>query len=251
MLFIDQLRQNANAQVIIDATGTGGPYIKAFVMQDVTFGGRNTFNSALEAIMGGIAGINSAYKAGAAVGNRLMGQHIPSRTLSGGDSVMAWVASDRPRLTLPLLFLAINSDDDPRQIARDLMQFVYPNGNPNTILTAPLGYIADFFDSGAGCVAVKIGTWFATPRIFIVKSVEMTISQRTDPNGVPLYVGAIIEMESQRTMTIDEVQEFFVGDGLGAVVANTGLGAAAGAIFAGVAAAGAAVNTVASDLGLN
>ena len=214
-LFVDVLRSNPNAEVRVDATGSGGPYLKAFVMQDFAFGGRNSFNSAMEAILGGsisrgIAAANSAMASATGLAN-LAGGNMVSRTMSAGDSVSAWVASDRPKFTIPMLFLAINDGDDPRSIARDLMSFVYPSGDPNGILTAPLGYTANFSSFGNGCAAVRIGRWFQTPRLFVVKSVEMTISQRTDVNGVPLYVGAIVEFESQRTMTVDEVQAFFIG----------------------------------------
>lgn len=214
-LFIDTLRQSENAQITIDATGSGGALIKGFIMQDFTFGGRNSFNSAMEAILGGaittgISKGNGAMNTGIGLNNLAGGQSV-SRTLSGGDSVSAWVASDRPSFTIPLLFLAINAGDDPRLIARQLLQFVYPTGDPNGILYAPLGYVADFYARGAGCVAVRIGRWFQTPRLFIVKSVELTISQRTDPNGVPLYVGAVIQFEAQKTMIYEEVAAMFLG----------------------------------------
>lgn len=215
-LFVDALRNNPNAQILIDATGSGGSLIKGFIMQDLSFGGRNSFNSAMEAILGGklstgIKDGNGIMNTGLGLNNLAGGQSV-SRTLSGGDSVSAWVASDRPAFTIPLLFLAINGGDDPRVIARQLLQFVYPTGDPNGILYAPLGYVADFYARGAGCVAVRIGRWFQTPRLFIVKSVQLTISQRTDPGGVPLYVGAVIEFEAQKTMTYPEVADMFLGD---------------------------------------
>ena len=210
-LFIDTLRANPNAAIQIDSGG--GPFIKGFIMQDFNFGGRNTFNSALEAIMGasnGIARANAALSGGTAAAN-YAGSDVASRIITAGDSVSSWVASDRPAFTLPLLFLAINDGDDPRAIMRDLMAFVYPTGNPFGVLTAPLGYVGSFYSTGAGCVAVRIGRWFQTPRLFVVKSVDMTVSQRTDPGGVPLYVGAVMSFEAQRTLTVDEVQAFFIG----------------------------------------
>lgn len=223
MLYIDALRANPNAQIRIDCGDPKLPLIKAFVMEDVAFGGRNSFNSALEAVMGGRAeqmrsAANAVMRGGIATSNYTLGTQMTDRTLSAGDSVSSWVSSDRPKLSIPMLFLAINADDDPRAVARDLVRFVYPDGNPDGILSAPLGYSADFASRGAGCCAIRIGNWFQTPRLFICKQLDMSISQRTDQNGVPLYVAARMGLESMRTCTSDEVRAFFL-DGTGTPVA--------------------------------
>lgn len=212
-LFIDVLRDSPNARVVIDATASGGARIVGFVMSDFVFSGRNYFNSAMEALLGGAGsatiGKGNSIMSGAISAYNLLGGQAVSRTLSGGDSTSAWIGSDRPKFTLPLLFLAVNPGDNPLETARQLMQFVYPTGNPNGVLIAPLNYVPDFYSRGGGCVGVQIGNWFRTPRLFIVKSVQLTISQRTDPGGMPLYVGATVEFEAQRTMVYDEVASMF------------------------------------------
>lgn len=205
-LFVDQLRSNPNARVTLDSSTSppNGSVLTAFIMQDFVFAGRNSFNSALEAILsaGGVNGGRLGRTAQAA--SRAFGH-----TISAGDSVSAWSASDRPRFSVPLLFLAINDGDNPMQAARQLLAYVYPGGSPNTVLEAPLGYASANLFSDAGCCSVSIGKWFATPRCLVVKQMELTVSQKTDYPGVPLYVGAAIEFEAYRSMTYTEVAAFF------------------------------------------
>jgi hypothetical protein len=143
----DLLRSNNNARITIDA-GIGGT-VNAFIMEDFSFGGRNDFNSAPESIFGdGMKKANSAAQV-MVNGANMAGSSMISRTISGGDSVSNWIGSDRPRFALPMLFLALQPGNNPIAILQQMIPWVYPTGNPNGILYAPLNYVASFASSGS------------------------------------------------------------------------------------------------------
>lgn len=221
MLFLDQLKANPNALVTINP-GDPTYIMQGFITEDFAFGGANTFNSAMEAILGSRldnakATANKAF-ALRSLGQSTAGHPIAARVINGGDSLSSWIASDRPAFTLNLLFLAANQNDNPIVEAQKLLRYVYPDGNTGIgTLTAPLGYAPSLSNNAqggmTGASAITIGQWFATPPLFLAKSVQLTIAQRTDPNGVPLYVQASVAFEAARIMTYDEVQGLFSGVG--------------------------------------
>ena len=126
------------------------------------------------------------------------------------STVSTWSNTQKFVMSLRIQFFALQQGDDVRKNIKSLLHCVYPIFDIKIpmIIRAPNNY--DY--SHTKCIAIKIGNWFKTPPIFLVRNLNVRFSKETVKGGNPLFAEAGIQLESYRMMEADEMTMFLTGN---------------------------------------
>jgi len=210
-LEINELMKNEAAKVIIDIKD--GTPIVGYMQEDLSIAGSAEFNTPAESqqLQKATDFVNKfSLLSGGAVGKNI-------KIMSVGNvkqTLLSWTSSAKPLFTVPLTFVALTRQDDPREIVKRLYKCVFPTFSSGSmksfgvnlnlkgingakVATAPLGYKG--VKGGKGTITVQIGSWFRAPNL-VMTSVDFNFSKvmvgmTTEAGkqiGFPLYaVGSI------------------------------------------------------------
>ena len=210
MYDFDRAQFHKNNRVWLDIQG--GPLVRSFLTEDVQYGLGNhweaPFASLFEAINGGARAIGQlANAAGMNATQRIF------RNLN--QTVSQWTGSERFSFSLTLMFMATQPDDDVRVPVAILHRLALPSGQGRAfgtkfdyVLYAPNNYRGNT-QGASGAVAVTIGTWFQTPSMFLVRTMNPLFSKTHLRSGLPQFAVVSITLETYRLVTADEVNAFF------------------------------------------
>lgn len=132
-------------------------------------------------------------------------------------TIKAWVASQGPTLSLPLLFLATKPGDDVRDPINKIMKYVLPT-NSMGLMIPPGGYknvalTGGGSDTGTapdGVITIQIGRWFSAKQIMIISgSSSPTFSKEVISSGLPLWASITPTFTPYRAITYDDWLSFF------------------------------------------
>lgn len=209
-LFIDELRSNVNARILIASDKWG---VEAFVTQGFSVGGGNEFNSLFE--LAAQESLNNLLsKIGFVVGqfNKKMGGIIAQTRLKDlRNTTASWISSAKPSFSLALLFVATDPSHDVRDNVAKLLECVYPVAGNGFTVKPPLGYTG--LDSGGnsaeGTISLEIGKWFRAMKL-VMKSCNFEFSKAVIGSGVPLYAHGTVELEAYRQVTAKDMNNWFI-----------------------------------------
>lgn len=210
--FVDQIMNNPNGVVsvyFIDPEAGRWRMVEGFITGEVNISGAAYFNNA--ETNSGVSRINKWADAINATINQIgMGTgQFEMKSLVG--SMQTWQGSDNFTFSVPMMFLALRKGDDVRSKLRDLALTTYPQVTDFKVgykVTAPLGYKKGQAKNPEGCVGVRIGNWFRTPPIFVVRATTFSLSTETTSNGTPLYATGEIQLRAARVTSAKEVQSW-------------------------------------------
>jgi hypothetical protein len=117
-------------------------------------------------------------------------------------STLFWNYSSRLSFSLPLIFIAMDENDDITKHIQALAQTVLPTEDKISF-TEPAGF---------GTVSVQIGTWFKA-RNMIIDSIDPIFSKEVlAKNGKPAYATCDVKFSSKFIMTYADFLNCFVMD---------------------------------------
>lgn len=215
--FLDILRENENAKILIGFPKLGNPgareTITAYIAGNLTLGGTASYSEpGVEAYGNWTQSFNRGInQVGAlAAGGEDFG--IPSminrqfKTIQ--STIATWTHSEKFIFTLNFRFYAFAKEDDVRVPVRRFLECVYPVFEDKVpgMVRAPNEY--DF--TPKTCLSVRVGRWFKTPPLFIVKRATWDFSKETITGGNPLYVEGSVTFEAYRMLSAEEVSGFLI-----------------------------------------
>jgi hypothetical protein len=223
----------------------GHDVAEAFLMDDFQSSSSNEYSD-FSGLMEGVNSGLQAARAVAGIGNDLVTGGQANAWLQQNiiqnvnQTVAVWNGSSKPSFSLPLMFVALNAQTDVRVPVTKLQRYTHPQFDAtNRIgglwITAPADYQASANAAPRGVVGISIGTWFHAKPLFLIKSLQVTLSKTPlKGSGLPLWAKVIIEFESYRIVSYDEAVDFFpnLNAGPPAPTPNTG-STGAGAVGAG------------------
>jgi hypothetical protein len=226
-LEVTKLMANPDAQVIIHVyrgagigsktSGVKSDPIIGFVSKDISLGSSADWQSPMDTVGGALKTFQSLINlAGAAVGSAMdyfgMGGISQKSLRAYATTVVDYMGTNKPTFTLPLIFPAIKSSDDPREKVLRLLECVYPSGEgwgSETLMEAPLNYTRLLTQPQSGYVDVQIGQWLRLHWL-VISNVDTTFSKEvTRDRGVPLYAEATVAFTFIKTPNIREVRSWF------------------------------------------
>jgi hypothetical protein len=208
-LFIYKLMNNPNARIEIYGLSKD---IIAYTTQDFQFrfgtqwSGRNPVDS--------INSLNKVERVGTEVYNRTLGGSFgkisTGITLDIAGSALNYQGTDLFGFSINVYFIAIKASDDVKTKIAYLAEGVFPIFNESYSRIHPPNYYK-FGDVNniEGALSIKIGNWFLTRKIFIIDSLDFTVSKEVIQSGLPLYASGTILFKSVRVLSINEVKEMF------------------------------------------
>lgn len=221
---IDNLIANPNGKVGIAIEGNP-PFIARAFTTDETFSVASSaqYESFFQQTAGGI--LEGMGNKGAAAKTVMNALGIKTETF--GNSAARYVTSEKPQFQLNLLFVAVRTNDDPREPVKNLLAFTAPKGeaNPSLLdrLRPPHGYSlqgqldvekATGYEDLGGFMSVQIGRWFRATKL-ILTAVSFEFSTVTTRRGVPLYAAGSISFEPYRVITSEEFKNYFMSENQG------------------------------------
>lgn len=214
-LFVDILRKNENAKVIIGFPKVGSPGVResvtAYVTEETTIGGNVTYAQPGDEAFGGITrGANEALNAVGALAGGVIGAGFINRQVRTLWSTIAtWTSTEKFNFALTLRFYALEKTNDVRVPVRRFLECINPifDEEVPAMMQAPnaYNYTADT------CISVKIGKWFKSPPLFLVTRVNFRISKETITGGNPLYAEGTVNFQSFRQLSAKEVSALLTG----------------------------------------
>jgi hypothetical protein len=165
-LFVDILRKNESAKVLIGFPKDGGASretVTAFLSEEVTMGGNAIYSEPGDEAFNGITrSANEAMNAmGAFTAGGTGAGFINRQVRTLWSTISTWTNVEKLMFTLTLRFYAFEKTDDIRVPVRRFLECVYPifDGDVPAMMQAPNAY--DF--TAKTCISVKIGRWFKAP----------------------------------------------------------------------------------------
>lgn len=199
MLFANQLPESMKVSIGLPKETE---LITSYLTQDINIGGTASYTSPGQ--IGLAKQASELLNRGAAVANRAETNFASQQITTIFSTVQSWTSSDLFKLQLPLVFIALDRGIDPRIPVKKLLKCVYPISKDLVTIAAPNEY--NFTSST--CCSLRIGSWFLTPKIFLITSVNFSFSKETTPDGWPLFATGTISMQSYQQIFADEVEEF-------------------------------------------
>lgn len=203
-----RLINNPYAKVMVDL-GQGG-VVTSWLSEDQSFAFGNKFDAPFESFGSSISDIaNKLSGAIGAISEADVGQAAAQvRVQNVLQTILLWTGSDRMAFSLKLIFVAVNPNDDVRQMVRPFIRATNPTYS-GFVVTAPNNYNATGMIA-QGAASIQIGSWFRSPPIFVVKSFNPTYSRTAITGlGSPLYCTADVQFEAYRMLSADEVENLF------------------------------------------
>lgn len=215
-----KLRNNDDTKVIIvgSTNRADDPSIlessKGIMVGDFAVGGSNEFQSLFELasqqdLQNRLSMIKAAYDT---VANYVgSDSRMPDIRLKIADQTkLTWITSTSPTYTIPLLFLAIEQNDDVRKEIQELQKAVYPVIK-NNLVTPPLQYSST---GNKGRLNIQIGRWFRAVNQ-VIRSVEFVLSKElVSPGSIgiptPLYAVGSITFSPVQMPSAKDVGDYFI-----------------------------------------
>jgi hypothetical protein len=208
-LFIYKLMNNPNARIGIYGLSKD---IIAYTTQDLQFkfesqwSGRNPVE--------GINYLNNMERIGTEGYNRTLGNSFGKRstgiTLDIAGSALNYQGTSLFGFSINVYFIATKASDDVKTKIGYLAEGLFPIFNESyTRIQPPNYYKFGDVNNIEGALYIKIGNWFLTRQVFIIDSLDFTISKEVIPSGLPLYASGTIAFKSVRVLSISEVKEMF------------------------------------------
>lgn len=197
MLFIDELKNNPHAKVVLN--GILGGTVTGYITEDLTIQGGADYNSA-----GQHARLDDLNKF-VTYGTRIVGAtQVQMKSIAA--TVVTWQGNDYFQFQLNMAFVATSPSDDVRDPVRKLMSAMYPKMG-HVISHPPNEYIAKI-ESADNVISVHIGKWFTTPPMFVMRNCTAIMSKEVIKSGLPLYSTATVDLQAFRQLSYDQVQGF-------------------------------------------
>lgn len=129
------------------------------------------------------------------------------------ESILYYNGSKSLDLQYNGILVASKETDDLNRLVEPLLELTNPDFDISAFfdltMVAPLGYAPNATDPN-GKVAVKIGRWFRSTRVYVLMDANITVSKAKLPNGKPLYLGVQISLKPSRMLSINEVKGFLL-----------------------------------------
>lgn len=239
LLEIDKLQNNPHARILITfpgAPGQSGEVVIGYVISDFGFG--------LGASWGGMDLVSSAQRQFQRLANlATLGINqftgfleqfgvkgaLPQRLfMSLLQTVSAYEGTEKPTISLPLIFVATRPDSDVRRDIFVLLKGVTPIYETAMTLIPPLHYafdqtpkVIDDKETGkqqtayevtnvVGTISIAIGQWFEVGNL-VMKGVDFVFSKEVTPLGWPLYARANVSFEPILMWTLTDIKNLFKG----------------------------------------
>ncbi len=130
------------------------------------------------------------------------------------ETRLSWVNSEKPKFNLDLLFVSIESGDDPRKHPLQFLEGVMPTRGTANIMNAPWDYNILGEGTNSGKFAVQIGKWFRAPNQVLTGARFNLSREVVDIGGgftVPLYVEGSVSFEPWKMIFADQLSGYFPG----------------------------------------
>lgn len=160
----------------------------------------------------------------AGVINQLTRANVTTPTIKNQlQTMVSWAGTSPFGMTIPMVFVALDWNDDVRKPVRRLNTAVYPTVASSFYVLPPLRYARgmtrEFWTAkltpADGCVAIQIGQWFTGPQIFVIESVSFTFSKEViqssaDVGGkrLPLYARGQVVVKASLEVGGNEIAEW-------------------------------------------
>lgn len=214
-LFLDSLRKNENAKVIIGFPKLGSPGVResvtAYVTEETKLGGGARYSQPGDEAFGGLNRMASdaMNDLGALAGGVLGKSFVNRQVRTVWSTIATWTGTDKFTFVLTFRFYAMQRGDDVRVPVRRFLECINPIFDTEypAMMQAPNAY--DF--TANTCLAVKIGKWFKTPPLFIILDTNWQFSKETIKGGNPLYAEGSARFQSFRQLSAEEISKFLTG----------------------------------------
>jgi len=214
-LFLDVLKDNENAKVIVGFPKNGSPGVResitAYISEEFMVGGNAMYSQPGDEAFGGLGrlGSDAINTIGAFAGGAFGKSFVNRQVRTVWSTISTWTGTDKFMFTLTLRFYAMQKGDDVRVPVRRFLECVNPIFDTKIpfMMQAPNAY--DF--TGNTCIAVKIGKWFKTPPLFLITDTNWRFSKETVTGGNPLYAEGTAKFQSFRQLSAEEVSKFLTG----------------------------------------
>lgn len=234
-LEIQKIKSNTRSRVIIDgfiqdslAEEGGPPVVRrgssflppsgqlssalvGYFTEDFQFQGSNSWNDPqddssavdLTTILGKLGELR----------NRYTGTNIKDkRVKSVAGTIKSWSGSSSFPLSLDLIHVAVEEEDDTLGIIRQLTAATYPTFGGGkarnawlSYMFSPNAYVRGDVNEPNGTFSVTIGDWFQSTKMFLITSFSSSIGSLALRSGMPMIVRTNIQMETYRAVSATEV----------------------------------------------
>jgi len=213
-LFLDQLKKNPRAKVII--TLGGFSTVVGYIAQNLSITGSANWSAPSNEL---IDSINAVANEATTLLNRFTGVDkkggIPTiQMVDAISTAQVYGGSDPFSFAVNLVFVSARATDNVTYYVKTLIGATQPTGELTgglpTKITPPLGYVrGKSFAAVAGVVGVSIGGWFATGPRMLVRSASFEFSKQVTPLGRPLFAAGQVEFISYRMLSAAEISGMF------------------------------------------
>lgn len=215
--FLDILRENENAKILIGFPKVGSAGVRetitAYIAGNLTIGGTAAYSEPGTEVYGDLAqsfnrGLNQVGALTAGMESFGVPSMINRQFKTIQSTIATWTHSEKFIFTLNFRFYAFAKEDDVRVPVRRFLECVYPVFETEVpgLVRAPNEY--DF--TMKSCLSVRIGKWFRTPPLFIVKNTRWDMSKETITGGNPLFAEGTVTFEAYRMLSAEEVSGFLI-----------------------------------------
>jgi len=204
--FIDIAKKNPDNIVVLDY-GSGN--LTLLLADEVSFNTGNQWEAPLEGgIMNSLGGVTTAIRAG----QQLLGG-AQTDIKNFRETILYYNNSKSLDISLNCLLIASREDEDLNLNLKPLFDLTNPDFDASAsfdiTMKAPLNYSPDPKDPG-GKIAIKIGRFFASTRVYVLESCTPTISKAKLPNGKPMYMSLQVSLKPFRILSNTEVKSFLI-----------------------------------------
>ena len=214
-LFIYKLMNNPNAKILVSGLSKD---IVAYTTQDFQFRTQASWSGRSSSSF--LNKINALERIGKEAYNRFFGsgasELVSGMILDIVGSMLDYQGTELFGFSLPMYFVATQSTDDVRTKIGYLAEGQFPTFGKGEggfkRVYAPNNYRITEKANIEGAVSIRIGRWFRTNRIFIIDSMDFSVSKETIPSGLPLYASGSVAFKSTKILSIDQVKGMFLID---------------------------------------
>lgn len=201
--FISIAKNNPDNKVTLEyGTGT----LELLMSEEVSLSTGNSWEAPLDGKTADAAG--STVSTGLKMAQQAFGSDFQIKNIR--ESILYYNGSKSLDLRLSCMLIADTESDQILQQLSPLLDLTNPEFDPNGTfdftMPAPLGYTVKLGDP-TGKVAVMIGQWFKSTRVYVLDDASWTVS-KAKVNGKPLYLNVQISLRPCRMLSASEVKSF-------------------------------------------
>ena len=207
--FIEIAKNNPDNKVTLDY---GKGTFTFLITGDVSLDTGNSWNSPLDnSISKKLGGDSDAAKIGQMAISSYTGKNFDIKHVN--ETIKFYNGSESLDLSFSGILIANKETDNLNQLIKPLLDLTNPDFDPSGGLSftlgAPLGYSPNNVSS-QGKIAVKVGRWLKTSRVYLLDSAKTKISTAKLPNGKPSWIELDIKLVPFRLLSVKEVKSFLI-----------------------------------------